>query len=50
MKIIHSTGKINTEGRSSFGHQIPVTVPNSVRVIVLFKEMEAELDHTDYYS
>ncbi|GBF81510.1 hypothetical protein [Aphanothece sacrum] len=44
MKIIQSTGKIDTEGRLSLDHPIPGSFPSSVRVIVLFEEMEAEVE------
>ena len=42
MKAIQSTGKIDTEGRLSLDHPIPGTLPSTVRVIILFEEIESE--------
>ena len=44
IKAIQSAGKIDTEDRLSLDHPIPGSLPSSVRVVVLFEEMEAEVD------
>nr|MCM0590521.1 hypothetical protein [Gloeotrichia echinulata DEX184] len=42
MKAIQATGKIDAEGQLSLDKPIQVTVPSSVRVIILFAESEAD--------
>ncbi|MFK0733144.1 MAG: hypothetical protein ACFKPT_23625 [Gloeotrichia echinulata GP01] len=48
MKAIQATGKIDAEGQLSLDKPIEVTVPSSVRVIILFAESEA--DTTEFWQ